>query len=69
MRKSIQKRMFTHAGRRNTEPQVLDQCPYYTRKQGCAFGVEVCDYNKGEPIPADCPMRSGSVTVIYYVEG
>lgn len=57
-------------GRKFTPAVALPRCPFYDGLAGCEFQdiSSECDYNKGKSPPEDCPMATGSVTLIYYID-
>ncbi len=70
MRREIQKRVFMPS-RKVALAASLKSCPFYDSGTGCEFDIdedEECRYFEGKPIPESCPMKTGSVTLIYYVE-
>jgi hypothetical protein len=71
MRKEIHKCMFSHAGKQSNAPEALKRCPFYDDSTGCPFPDREleCRYHAGKSPPQDCPMKSGSVTLIFYIEG
>lgn len=70
VKKVIKKRVFSHAGRKFTESGRQELCPFHSPLTGCEFdevGTE-CQYREDKTLPEVCPLRAGSITLIYYVE-
>lgn len=75
-KKSIFCKTFSHNGNTVSKPEEIYQCPFHFMRNvehmACRLlsteEYQGCQYESGNDIPENCPLRKGSVTRIFYMD-